>query len=82
MASVFENGAVVYFQKNVVPQMQSLSQMFDKAGGGYDCPSTNCNENDVSTSTKLSSTFAKPAFMYLYCCLVLIVTAYWHTCTY
>lgn len=40
----------VYFQKNVVPQMQSLSQMFDKAGGGYDCQSTNCNENDVSTT--------------------------------
>ncbi|XP_052773958.1 ras-GEF domain-containing family member 1B-like isoform X2 [Mya arenaria] len=33
--------------KNVVPQMQSLSQMFDKAGGGYDCQSTNCNENDA-----------------------------------
>lgn len=28
--------------------MQSLSAMFDKAGGGYDCQSTNCNENDVS----------------------------------
>lgn len=34
-------------RKNVGPQMQSLSQMFDKAGGGYDCPSTNCNENDA-----------------------------------
>ncbi|XP_052266560.1 ras-GEF domain-containing family member 1B-like isoform X2 [Dreissena polymorpha] len=33
--------------KNVVPQMQSLSQMFDKAGGGYDCHATNCNENDA-----------------------------------
>jgi len=39
---------VCMLQKNVVPQMPSLSQMFDKAGGGYDCHSTNCNENDVS----------------------------------
>lgn len=35
--------------KNVVPQMQSLSAMFDRAGGGYDCQSTNCNENDALT---------------------------------
>lgn len=29
--------------------MQSLSQMFDRAGGGYGCQSTNCNENDALT---------------------------------
>ncbi|KAK3579555.1 hypothetical protein CHS0354_028394 [Potamilus streckersoni] len=33
--------------KSVSPQMLSLSQMFDRAGGGYDCQGSNCNENDA-----------------------------------
>ena len=41
--------------------MQSLSQMFDRAGGGYGCQSTNCNENDVSGSlSKVTLTLSLP----------------------